>query len=48
MLAGIRDYSEYIPLEKDLFDLIIIDEASQVSIAQSLPALIRGKKIIIL
>lgn len=48
ILAGIRDYSEYIPLEKDLFDLIIIDEASQVSIAQSLPALIRWKKIIIL
>ena len=48
ILAGIRDYSDYIPLEKDLFDLIIIDEASQVSIAQSLPALIRWKKIIIL
>lgn len=48
ILAGIRDYAEYIPLEKDLFDLIIIDEASQVSIAQSLPALIRGKQIVVL
>lgn len=48
ILAGIRDYAEYIPLDKDLFDLIVIDEASQVSIAQSLPALIRGKKIVIL
>lgn len=48
ILAGIRDYAEYIPLEQDLFDLIIIDEASQVSIAQALPALIRGKKIIVL
>lgn len=48
ILAGIRDYAEYIPLEKDLFDLIIIDEASQVSIAQSLPALIRGKQILVL
>jgi very-short-patch-repair endonuclease len=48
ILAGIRDYAEYIPLEKELFDLIIIDEASQVSIAQALPALIRGKKIVIL
>lgn len=47
-MAGIRDYAEFIPLEKDLFDLIIIDEASQVSIAQALPALIRGKKIVIL
>lgn len=48
ILAGIRDYAEYIPLEKDLFDLIIIDEASQVSVAQSLPALIRGKQIVVL
>lgn len=48
ILAGIRDYAEFIPLEKDLFDLIIIDEASQVSIAQALPALIRGKKVVIL
>ncbi|MBU0579022.1 hypothetical protein KKE34_04540 [Patescibacteria group bacterium] len=48
ILAGVRDYAEYIPLEKDLFDLIIIDEASQVSIAQSLPALIRGKQVVVL
>jgi len=48
ILAGIRDYATYIPLEKDLFDLVIIDEASQVSIAQSLPALIRGKKVLVL
>jgi very-short-patch-repair endonuclease len=48
ILAGIRDYAEFIPLEKDLFDLIIIDEASQVSIAQALPALVRGKQIIVL
>lgn len=48
ILAGIRDYAEYIPLSEDLFDLIVIDEASQVSIAQALPALIRGKKVIVL
>ena len=48
ILAGIRDYAEFIPLEKNLFDLVIIDEASQVSVAQALPALIRGKQIIIL
>jgi len=48
ILAGIRDYAEYIPLEPDLFDLIIIDEASQVSIAQAFPALLRAKKILIL
>ncbi len=48
ILSGIRDYAEYIPLEKDLFDLIIIDEASQVSIAQALPAIIRGKQLVVL
>lgn len=48
IIAWIRDYANYIPLEKDLFDLIIIDEASQVSISQALPAFIRWKQIIIL
>ena len=48
ILAGIRDYAEYIPLESELFDLVIIDEASQVSIAQALPALIRAKKVLVL
>ena len=48
ILAGIRDYAEFIPLEPDLFDLVIIDEASQVSVAQAFPALLRAKKILIL
>jgi hypothetical protein len=48
MICSLRDYAEYIPLEKELFDLIIIDEASQVSIAQAFPAIIRAKKIIVL
>lgn len=48
ILAGIRDYAEYIPLEPQMFDLVIIDEASQVSIAQALPALIRAKKVLVL
>lgn len=47
ILAGIRDYAEYIPLEPGLFDLVIIDEASQVSIAQAFPALLRAKKVIV-
>jgi ssDNA-binding Zn-finger/Zn-ribbon topoisomerase 1 len=47
-LAGIRDYAEYIPLEPEIFDLVIIDEASQVSIAQAFPALLRAKKVLIL
>ena len=35
VIASLRDYADYIPLQRDIFDLVIIDEASQVSIAQS-------------
>jgi hypothetical protein len=48
VIAGLRDYAEFIPLKRDLFDLVIIDEASQVSIAQALPAIIRAKKVLVL
>ncbi|MDR0485684.1 MAG: hypothetical protein LBH29_03040 [Elusimicrobiota bacterium] len=48
IIAGIRDYSQYIPLELGMFDLIIIDEASQVSVAQAFPALLRAKKVLVL
>jgi hypothetical protein len=48
ILAGIRDYAEYIPLQPEIFDLVIIDEASQVSIAQAFPALLRAKKVLVL
>ena len=47
IISGIRDYADYIPLQKNIFDVVIIDEASQVSIAQALPALFRGEKVII-
>lgn len=47
MIAGLRDYAEYVPLERNLFDLVVIDEASQVSIAQALPAIIRAKKVLV-
>jgi hypothetical protein len=48
IIAGLRDYAEFIPLERELFDLVIIDEASQVSIAQALPAIIRAEKVLVL
>ena len=48
MIAGIRDYAEYVPLEQGLFDLVVIDEASQVSIAQAFPAFVRAKKLVVL
>jgi len=48
ILAGIRDFAEFIPMHHQMFDLLIIDEASQVSLAQAFPALIRAKKVLIL
>jgi len=48
LIVNIRELGEYLPLEPELFDLVIIDEASQVSIAQAFPALLRAKKIIVL
>jgi hypothetical protein len=48
VLGNIRDYATYTPLKKRLFDVVIIDEASHISIAEALPALLRAKKIIIL
>ncbi|MBL0348896.1 MAG: AAA family ATPase [Elusimicrobia bacterium] len=47
IIAGIREFAEYVPLHQDLFDLVIIDEASQVSVAQAFPALLRAKKVIV-
>ena len=48
VIAGLRDYAEFVPLQREMFDLVIIDEASQVSIAQALPAIIRAKKVLVL
>ena len=47
IIAGIRDYAEYVPLKQRLFEVVIIDEGSQVSVAQALPALLRAKKVIV-
>jgi AAA domain len=48
MIASIRDFGEYMPLKKDLLDVLVIDEASQVSVAQAFPALLRAKKIVVM
>ena len=48
MIAGLRDFAEFIPLKSNLFDLVIIDEASQVSIAQAMPAILRAKQVLVL
>ena len=48
LIVSIRELGEFIPLEPNIFDIIIIDEASQVSIAQAFPAILRAKKVVVL
>lgn len=47
ILASIREFAEYMPLAHNLFDLVIIDEGSQVSVAQALPAILRARKVVV-
>ena len=37
LIVSVRELGEFIPLEPNLFDIVIIDEASQVSIAKLFP-----------
>ena len=46
-LSSLSDVSSVLPLEKELFDLVIIDEATQCDIASTLPVLQRGKRAIV-
>jgi len=48
IIASIREFGEYMPLEKDIFDVLVIDEASQVSVAQAFPALLRARKVVVM
>lgn len=48
IIASIREFGQYMPLAPDLFDVVVIDEASQVSVAQALPAILRAKKVVVL
>lgn len=45
--AEIRNLGQLFPLEHNLFDLIVVDEASQVNLAEILPVFYRGKNICI-
>lgn len=40
--------SQFFPMEEDLIDVLIIDEASQVSIAESISLILRAKQVVIL
>lgn len=39
--------SEVLPLERNTFDVVIFDEASQLYIEKSIPSIYRGKKLVI-
>lgn len=44
-VGQMRHLGEFLPFEPDLFDLVIVDEASQVNIAEIIPAFYRGSRI---
>lgn len=46
-LVHLQELNAVLPQKKELFDLVIIDEASQVDIAQALPAIQRAKRVVI-
>lgn len=46
-LANLSELNSILPLQKDLFDLVIIDEATQCNIASALPALYRAKRAVV-
>lgn len=39
--------SQYFPMEDDLIDVVVIDEASQVSIADSISVMLRAKQVVV-
>lgn len=39
--------SDILPFEKNIFDLVIFDEASQLYVEKSIPAIFRAKKVVI-
>lgn len=45
--AELRDLGIVFPMKNEIFDLIVVDEASQVNIAEIIPAFYRGKKFCI-
>ncbi|MEL7002244.1 MAG: AAA domain-containing protein [Bacteroidota bacterium] len=45
--CNLADIHDVLPLEKELFDLLIIDEATQCDISSCLPAIYRAKRIVI-
>ncbi len=46
-LVSATEVNQIIPLEKELFDIVIIDEATQCDMASAIPLLYRAKKAVI-
>ena len=46
-LVSLSNIHRVLPLENNLFDLVIFDEATQCNIASSLPAIVRAKKTVV-
>lgn len=46
-LADLSELNTVFPQQKEMFDLVIIDEATQCDIATALPAIYRAKKVVI-
>jgi superfamily I DNA and/or RNA helicase/very-short-patch-repair endonuclease len=46
-LMGPKTVSDVLPIEADLFDVVIFDEASQMFVEESIPSVFRGKNIIV-
>ena len=44
-VGQMRHLGEFLPFQPNLFDLVIVDEASQVNIAEIIPAFYRGSRI---
>lgn len=44
--CNLSELNDALPLKKELFDLVIIDESTQCDIASCLPLLQRGKKVV--
>ncbi|MEM8967718.1 MAG: ATP-binding protein, partial [Bacteroidota bacterium] len=46
-LVSITDISHILPLRKEMFDIVIVDEATQCDIASILPILQRGQQVVV-
>lgn len=46
-LSEIRNIGEVLPSQSQMFDLVVVDEASQVNLAEIIPVFYRGKNICI-